>query len=692
MEYFLKSLMNVKGVGERFFTSLIRLLSNARYKDILFHLPIGAIDREFVSSVMDAEIGKITTLKVEVLKHFPAPFVKGKKLPYKVLCRDDSGFLTLIFFNAGNYLQRQLPVGKEICISGKVEEFDGGRVMSHPDYIVPVEKISTVTGLEPLYPLTYGITNKMIRNVVFEVLSGMPKVDEWQIKPEISFNDALKTIHNPVKDKNIMIKAKKRLVYDEILANQLSLALSRKQFKQKNGAKLVSNNTLVGAVLNNLGFDLTDAQARVWNEIKSDLMSEYRMLRLLQGDVGSGKTIIAILSLLMTVENKKQGAFMVPTEILAEQHFATLTKLLKQSKISDKVRILLLTGKDKGKVKQEKLSLIATGAADIVIGTHALFQENVEFSDLGLVVIDEQHKFGVYQRLALSDKGKNDKANILTMTATPIPRTLAMTSFGDMDLSVIDEIPPNRKEIQTSVLSMGKMPELISMISEKLTNGNIKKLYWVCPLVEESEKLDLSDVVSRFENLKETFGDIVGMVHGKMKPEEKDKIMKDFANPEGKTKILLATTVIEVGVNVPEATLMVIEHSERFGLSSLHQLRGRIGRGSEKSFCILLHSNKMTKLARERLSVMKETVDGFKIAEKDLKLRGAGDVLGVRQSGMVDFKIADLEEDYELFLAASQDVKNIINNDLKNNTERWKNLKLLLQLFDYTEKLKFKIN
>ncbi len=692
MEYFFKSLMNIKGVGEKFFTNLERLLPNTKYKDILFYLPIGVIDRSSVSSVIKAEIGKIATLKINVLKHFPAPYVKGKKLPYKVLCSDDSGFLTLIFFNTGSYLQRQLPVGKEVCVSGKIEEFDGGRVMLHPDYIVPVENFSKVAGLEPLYSLTYGITNKMIRHLISIVLSGMPKVEEWQVEPEISFNDALKILHNPVKDENIMIKAKKRLAYDEILANQLSLTLSREQFKQEKGAKLISNNTLVNAVLNNLGFNLTNAQLRVWNEIKNDLMSDYRMLRLLQGDVGSGKTIIAILSLLVAVENNKQGALMAPTEILAEQHFETLTKLLKKSKIDDKVKILLLTGKDKGSQKQKKLSLIRDGDVDIVIGTHALFQENVEFKSLGLAVIDEQHKFGVYQRLALSDKGKNDKANILTMTATPIPRTLAMTSFGDMDLSEIDEMPPNRKDVQTTILNMSKIPELMEMIKKKLENGEIKKLYWVCPLIEESKKLDLSDVVSRFQNLKECFGNIVNMVHGKIKPEEKDKIMKDFADKAGKTKILLATTVIEVGVNVPEATLMVIEHSERFGLSSLHQLRGRIGRGAEKSFCILLHSNKITKIAKERLSVMKETTDGFKIAEKDLKLRGAGDVLGVRQSGMIDFRIADLDEDYKLFLTATQDAKNIIKYDFKNNTERWKKIKKLLQLFEYTKKLELMNN
>lgn len=683
LQYFFQSLIQVKGVGNKFFEGLQRLLPNTRFKDILFHFPVSYIDRSNISTIMSAQIGQISTLKVEILKHIPAPHIKGKKIPYKIICGDDSGLMTLNFFNAGNYLKKSYPVGAKVCISGKIDDFDGGRCMNHPDYIVPISQFEKIAGLEPLYPLTYAITNKMIRNVVDTVLNNMPTVPEWQIDEDISFTDALKILHRPTKDLTLTSKARQRIAYDEILANQLALGISRNKFKSEIGAKILPTGLLTEPFIKSFGYTLTNAQKKVLSEIMEDLKSDNRMLRLLQGDVGSGKTIIAMIALLATVESGGQGAFMVPTEILAQQHFETLTNLLLKAKLNDKVKVILLTGKDKGNIKKEKLLSIETGAANIIIGTHSLFQESVKFKNLLFSVIDEQHKFGVHQRLDLAGKNSENKCNILTMTATPIPRTLAMTSFGDMDLSIIDEMPPNRKQVETKIIGMNKIDELILSIKLKIDSGEIEKLYWVCPLVEESEKMDLSDAISRFESLKNIFGDIVNLVHGKMKPDEKDKVMSDFANPNGKTKILVATTVIEVGVNVPEATLMIIEHSERFGLSSLHQLRGRIGRGNEKSICILLHNQRMTSIAKERLSIMKETTDGFKIAEKDLKLRGAGDVLGVRQSGLIDFKIADLENDYNLFMTAAQDVKNIINFDIKNNTERWKNLKYLLYLFDY---------
>ncbi|MBQ8660596.1 MAG: ATP-dependent DNA helicase RecG [Alphaproteobacteria bacterium] len=688
LEYFFQSLIQVKGVGDKFFQGLRRLLPNTRFKDILFHFPVDVIDRSYTSQIMDAEVGRVVTLKVDVLKHIPAPYIKGRKIPYKVLCSDDSGFITLNFFNAGNYLLKSMPVGAKLCISGKIEDFDGGRCMNHPNYIVPVNQFEKIAGLEPVYPLTYAITNKMIRNVVDVVLNNLPRVPEWQNDANISFTDSLKIIHRPIKNMDMVKEAKRRIAYDEILANQLVLAISRNKFKTESGAKIIPSGEFIEPFVKSFGYELTGAQKRVLSEVMTDLKSENRMLRLLQGDVGSGKTIIAMIALLATVESGGQGAFMVPTEILAQQHFETFTKLLDKSGLSDKIRIILLTGKDKGKIKTEKLSLLENGLANIVIGTHAIFQEKVKFKNLLLSVIDEQHKFGVHQRLSLTNKNSENKCNILTMTATPIPRTLAMTSFGDMDLSIIDEMPPNRKEVETKVMNMNKIDELIHSIEGQINLGILKKLYWVCPLVEESDKIDLSDAISRYESLKTVFGDSVALIHGKMKSDEKDEIMQEFANPNGKIKILVATTVIEVGVNVPEATLMIIEHSERFGLSSLHQLRGRIGRGADKSICILLHSSKMTLVAKERLAVMKETTDGFKIAEKDLKLRGAGDILGVRQSGLVDFKIASLEDDYDLFLAASQDVKNIISIDMKNNTERWQNLKYLLQLFEYTGQIK----
>ena len=436
-------------------------------------------------------------------------------------------------------------------------------------------------------------------------------------------------------------------------------------------------------VLKNLGYELTNAQKRVVSEIFADLESEYKMFRLLQGDVGSGKTIVAILALLNVVEVGGQGAFMVPTEILAEQHFKTLTEMVDKSGLSQKVRVVLLTGSDKSLIKKEKLKVIKNGEVDIVVGTHALFQDCVEFKNLMLAVIDEQHKFGVQQRLKLSNKGEHNKVNVLTMTATPIPRTLAMTSFGDMDLSVIDEMPPHRKIVETNLWSMAKIDKIFSLIDMRLSSGQIQKLYWVCPLVEESEKLDLTAVVQRFDDLKKYFGDKVALIHGKMKPEEKDSVMREFVNPDGKIKVLLATTVIEVGVNVPEATLMIIEHSERFGLSSLHQLRGRIGRGGDKSTCLLLHSDKLTQQARARLTILKNTTDGFKIAEEDLKLRGAGDILGVKQSGQIDFKLADFMEDMDLFLASRSDVQDIIVRDTSLVSERGKNLRNLLFIFGY---------
>ena len=685
VNYFFKSLMNLKGVGEKFFIALKRLLPNTRYKDILFHLPTDVIDRTNIVSVKDASIGCISTLRVKVIEHIPALKVRGRKLPYKIICADEMENITLTFFNVKDYLKKQLPVGKNICISGKVEDFMGSKTMAHPDYIVPVEMFDKVAVLEPVYPLTFGITNKMIRYLVQEVLKNVPEPPEWQKNPEISFCNALKVLHNPVKDLDVMKKAKNRLIYDEILANQLALALSRKFVKSEKGACVKMTGELTNPLLSSFGYELTNAQKRVWDEIKLDLSSEFKMFRMLQGDVGSGKTIVAMMALLSCVEAGGQGAFMVPTEILAQQHFNTLKKLCEKVGIDEKVRIALLTGKDKGKIKKEKLSLISEGEIDIVIGTHALFQDNVKFKNLVLSVIDEQHKFGVCQRLSLANKNTTiEKCNVLAMSATPIPRTLAMCSFGDMDLSVIDEMPPNRKYIETKVLGIDKLQEMLTSVKNKLETGELQKIYWVCPLVEESEKVDLTAVITRYEFLSSIFGEKVALLHGKMKADEKNSVIQDFANPDSNVKILVATSVVEVGVDVPEATLMIIESSERFGLSSLHQLRGRIGRGSQSSMCILLHGFPISKLARERLSVMKNTNNGFEIAEKDLKLRGAGDILGVKQSGVIDFKFADFVENYNDFVLAYEEAKNIIDNDLKNNTERWKNLQVLLQLFDYT--------
>ncbi|MGN0929972.1 MAG: ATP-dependent DNA helicase RecG [Alphaproteobacteria bacterium] len=687
LEYFFKPLNNFYGVGEKFYKSLERLLGHPRVIDLLFHFPTGFIDRTYTAPLSKIETNKVATITVRVLKHIQPPYKSGRKIPYKIICTDDTGNITLTFFQIYDVTKKNLAVGKTVCISGKIENFNGELCMLHPDYIMPAEYFDEIAIKEAIYPLTYAVNNKMISSLVRQVIKTLPSLPEWQKDAEISFADAIKIIHTDFSNENLRIKAKSRLAYDEVLANQLSLALSRNKVKEQHGVQIKTKGKYRSALLKSLGYELTNAQKRVTEEILSDLSSSSRMLRLLQGDVGSGKTIVAIIALLEIVEAGGQGVFMVPTEILAQQHFETLTKLLSNASLSE-IRPIILTGKDKGKVKKSKLEAIKNGDADIVIGTHALFQNDVEFKNMQLAVIDEQHKFGVHQRFELSDKGGENKANILAMTATPIPRTLAMTSFGDMDLSIIDEMPKGRKLVETNLCSQSKLKQVISLIQTRLESEQIKKLYWVCPLVEESEKLDLSAVIERFDMLKLTFGEMVGLVHGKMKPEEKDKVMSDFVNPNGKTKILLATSVIEVGVNVPEATLMIIEHSERFGLSSLHQLRGRIGRGCDKSTCLLLHTDKLTALAKSRLSILKQTTNGFKIAEEDLKLRGSGDVLGIRQSGQIDFKIADLSEDTDLFFAAMQDTKNILSTDKGLQTDRGKNLRLLLTLFEYNEQLK----
>lgn len=687
LEYFFKPLNNFYGVGEKFYKSLERLLGHPRVLDLLFHFPTGFIDRTYTAPLSKIEINKVATVTVRVLKHIQPALRRGRKIPYKIICTDDTANITLTFFQIYDTTKKMLAVGKTVCISGKIENFNGELCMLHPDYIMPAEYFDEIAIKEAIYPLTYAVNNKMISSLVRQVLKTLPYLPEWQTDAEISFSDAIKIIHTDFANENLRKKAKSRLAYDEVLANQLSLALSRNKVKEQYGVQIKTNGQYRSALLKSLGYELTNAQKRVIKEILSDLSSPLRMLRLLQGDVGSGKTIVAIIALLEIVEAGGQGAFMVPTEILAQQHFETLTKLLSNSGLIQ-IRPLLLTGKDKGKVKKSKLEVIQNGEVDIVIGTHALFQNDVEFKNMQLAVIDEQHKFGVHQRFELSSKGGENKANILAMTATPIPRTLAMTSFGDMDLSVIDEMPKGRQIVETNLCSQSKLKQVISLIQTRLENNQIKKLYWVCPLVEESEKLDLSAVIERFDMLKQTFGEIVGLVHGKMKPDEKDKVMTDFANPNGKIKILLATSVIEVGVNVPEATLMIIEHSERFGLSSLHQLRGRIGRGCDKSYCLLLHTDKLTSVAKSRLSILKQTTNGFKIAEEDLKLRGSGDVLGIRQSGQIDFKIADLSEDTDIFFATQQDTKNILSTDKELQSERGKNLRLLLTLFEYNEQLK----
>lgn len=673
----------LKGVGARY-AKLIKNLCGEKIIDILFHLPYNITDRTATPPLMTAKDGKIWTGIVTITEHQPPA---TRKHPYRIYCTDGTSELVLVFFKAyPDSLKKNYPVGEKRAISGKVEYFNGSWQMSHPDYVTFPEKLSEIARLEPVYPLTAGVTNKMLIKLGQEALQRVPELPEW-LAPEslndleyISFQDAIKRLHNPknIADLSPSSTARRRLAYDEILSNQLALAFTRQKFKQKHGREFKGTGELYQKILSNLPFALTSAQETALEEIAADQQAPYKMLRLLQGDVGSGKTVVALLSMLKVIEDGAQAALMAPTEILAKQHFETITSLCQNQNIN----IGLLTGKMKAKEKREVYEKLASGEINIIIGTHALFTESVIFKDLGYIVIDEQHRFGVNQRLALSAKG--EKCDVLVMTATPIPRSLLLTAYGDMDYSKINELPKGRKPAQTVIMNTNKMPDIINALKKKLAEGT--RAYWVCPLVEESEKSDLAAATERYEMLQKQFGDSVGLIHGKMKEAEKDAVMEEFK--QGKKTLLVATTVIEVGVNVPEATIMIIEHAERFGLAQLHQLRGRIKRGNEAGSCLLLYSYPLSAVAKERLNIMKQTEDGFYIAEKDLELRGGGELLGTRQSGFTEFKLAVMPYHQDLLLKARDDAAKIIKTDFLLETQRGKALKNLLYLFEQNEAVK----
>ena len=674
---------NLNGIGEKT-AKLVRNLAGGKIVDLLWHLPSSVIDRRYSPKLINAHIGSIITIKVKVLEHIEP---KLKKLPYKIICTDGSADITLSFFHAyPETLKRNLPEGSERVISGKLESFNGGLQMSHPDYVGKPEEMDKIRTVEAVYPLTAGVTNKMINKYIKQALLRVPQMPEWlderfkSAENLPSFNEALRLVHNPQSEADLLSSspARKRLAYDEMLANQLALALVREKVKKQQGRVIKGNGLLRKKILEKLPFTLTESQEKVLKEIFADQASPYRMLRLLQGDVGSGKTIVALMSMLNAVECGTQAAIMAPTEILAKQHLETMQPLCEEIGI----RAELLTGRVKGKSRTKILQDLEAGKIDILIGTHALFVEAVTFKDLACVVVDEQHRFGVHQRLALSDKG--NKPDILVMTATPIPRTLVLTAYGDMEYSKIDQPPKGRKPVDTRVLPITKLQEVAAALQRKIAQGC--RAYWVCPLVEESEKIDLAAAEERFETLKKIFGEDVGLVHGKMKEKEKDAVMERFKS--GEIKILVATTVIEVGVNVPEATVMIIEHAERFGLAQLHQLRGRIKRGFEASTCMLLYSFPLSETARERLNIMRETEDGFLIAEKDLELRGGGEILGTRQSGFCEFRIADMNEHKHLLYTANKDAQMIVSQDEKLATPRGAALRILLYLFERDEAVK----
>lgn len=679
-----RSITTLPGVGSKTVKLFGKLLGGQKILDLLFHSPIDFIDRRFSPKLNEAPNGKIATIEVRVEKINAAP---RRGLPTRVKCTDGTGSIDIVFFNANKpWIEKQMPLGEVVILSGKVEYYQGQAQMVHPDAIGKPEDRASIETIEPVYGLTAGVTNKTLRKAMAGALQLIPTLPEWSDAAYIkqkkwpSWDNAMTALHTPEDESDLSPNhpVRERLAYDELLANQLALGLMRLKQRKVNGRSWPRKEDLRNKILGTLPFDLTGAQKRVITEIDEDMQSPLRMLRLIQGDVGSGKTIVAACAMMNVIEHGAQAAIMAPTEILARQHAESFEPWLKVTGI----KAITLTGRNKGKEREALLEEIASGSAQVVIGTHSLFQESIEFHDLGLAVIDEQHRFGVHQRLELSRKGKG--TDVLVMTATPIPRTLTLTAYGDMEVSRIDEKPPGRKPIDTLLLPKAKVESMIESVGRQIKTGS--RVYWVCPLVEDSEVLDLEAAEARYDVLKDRFGDVVGLVHGKMKPTEKDDVMARFA--AGDLRILVSTTVIEVGVNVPEANIMVIEQAERFGLAQLHQLRGRVGRGAEKSFCFLVYAENLSKTGKERLKTMRDTEDGFVIAEKDLELRGGGEILGTRQSGMPTFKLADLSIHGELLATARQETKLLLEKDADLEKDRGQALRTLLYLFEQDQAIK----
>ena len=671
-------LETLDGVGPKVAKSLAGL-GVERPKDLLFLLPASGVDRSRKGSVRDVVPPVTLTVEVEVGAHFP-PRTKGR--PYRVMVRDSGLEFQLVYFHArGDFLQKLLPTGQRRLISGRIELFDGIAQMVHPDHVLRPEEAAELPAYEPVYPLVAGLTQKTVAKAAASAVARAPELPEWIDGPQKAregwpdWHAAVAAVHAPAGPADLAqtAPARLRLAYDELFAHQLTLSLARAVLRRGKGVASIGTGRLQARVLGSLPYAPTGAQTRALAEIAGDLASPLRMNRLLQGDVGSGKTLVAFLALLVAVEAGGQGVMMAPTEILARQHFAGLEPLAAAAG----VRLVLLTGRDKGAERAQKLAGLASGAVQVLVGTHAVFQKDVQFHDLRLAVVDEQHRFGVAQRMELGAKGA--AADVLVMTATPIPRSLALASYGDMDVSVLDEKPAGRKPVRTALISAARMDEVVGHLRRAVADG--RQAYWVCPLVEDSEVLDYASAEARFQHLRAALGDgVVGLVHGQMPPAEKDAAMARFVR--GETKVLVATTVIEVGVNVPNASIMVIERAEIFGLAQLHQLRGRVGRGSAESTCLMLYQAPLSESGERRLTVLRETEDGFRIAEEDLAMRGAGDLIGTAQSGLPRFRIADLERQGALMAVAQSDARRLLAEDPALESARGQAARLLLWLLD----------
>ncbi len=671
-------LTKLDGVGPKTAT-LFEQLHVEKPKDLLLTLPGSGIDRSRKASIRDAVLPGTVTVEVEIGMHVPA---QQKGRPYHVHVQDAATEFRLVFFHArGDYLQKQLPTGQRRVVSGKVEMFDNMAQMVHPDHMVRVSEADSIPDFEPVYPLTQGISQKVMYRAARSALEMVPELEEWidpsQLKQADwpSFKDAVSAAHAPssLKDMAATTPVRERLAYDEMFAHQLTLSLARASVRAKPGVASVATGRLQSKVLAALPYTPTGAQTRAIGEIADDLGAVTRMNRLLQGDVGSGKTLVALMALLTVVEAGGQGVLMAPTEILARQHMESLQPLAEDAGIV----IALLTGRDKGAERKAKLAALAAGDIHVLVGTHAVFQKDVFFKDLRLAVVDEQHRFGVSQRMELGAKGR--AVDVLVMTATPIPRSLALAQYGDMDVSVLDEKPPGRKPVTTATVSTNRMDEVVGKLRKAIDEG--RQAYWVCPLVEESEVSDKTAAEERFKRLRAALGDgVVGLVHGQMPPADKDAAMAKFV--AGETKVLVATTVIEVGVNVPNATIMVIERAEGFGLAQLHQLRGRVGRGEGASTCLLMFQDPLSETAKRRLNILRETEDGFRISEEDLEMRGAGDLIGTAQSGLPRFRIANLETQTALMAVAQSDARALLTMDPSLTSPRGQAARVLLWLME----------
>lgn len=704
--YLLSDITAAPGIGKAMAEPLVRLLKTVRpaltvddettqplpkIRDLLFHLPSQMIDRRRTVLPNPQEEKALVSMLVEVeTHHAPRGGRGGRKPPYRVVCSYPNGTVTLIFFHADrNYMERLLPIGEKRGISGVVEWYDGMLQMPHPDVIVTGEKFESLLKQEAVYPLTAGLTQRRLNGWIQKALEKLPVMNEWQDTASRdaqgwpSFKEALRVLHTP-EDATVldpMHTARQRLAYDELLASQLALQRLRKRMQQGGGIVIDPRElTLAANVKQHLPFTLTEGQRAVLLDINRDMASGDRMLRLLQGDVGSGKTVVALLSMLAVIESGFQAAIMAPTEILARQHAKTIGTFLQGSG----VEWALLTGSMSAGEKAAIHKRIVAGDVSLIIGTHAIFQEAVQFKNLALIVIDEQHRFGVTQRMALSRKGL--KPHVLLMTATPIPRTITMTLYGDMEVSSLTEKPAGRQQIVTRAIPSSRTAEIVQRLQVAIQEG--QKAYWICPLIEETVSgatmlTSVQAAEERYKQLAAQFGGRVGLVHGRMKPAERDQVMQGFAG--NVYDILVATTVVEVGVDVKDATIIVIENAERFGLAQLHQLRGRVGRGEKASSCILLYHDHCTEQAKDRLKVIRETDDGFVIAEKDLELRGGGDMLGARQSGWAEFYFADLAAHRELISMARKDARNIMQSDPELKSPRGMALKQLLAMFGYTQ-------